>query len=76
MMGKSVPPSEGLLVVDFSTLLPGPLVILVQAGTRFVKIERAGSGDDMRQYRPRWSLSSANFALSNAVKEGVSIGGI
>jgi alpha-methylacyl-CoA racemase len=76
MMGKSVPPSEGLLVVDFSTLLPGPLVILVQAGARFVKIERAGSGDDMRQYRPRWSLSSANFALLNAGKEGVSIGRI
>ena len=75
-MGKSVPPSEGLLVVDFSTLLPGPLMILVQAGARFVKIGRAGSGDDMRQYRSRWSLSSANFALLNAVKEGVSIGDI
>jgi len=74
MMGKSVPPSEGSLVVDFSTLLPGPLMILVQAGARFVKIGRAGSGDDMRQYRSRWSLSSANFALLNAVKEGVSIG--
>ena len=73
-MGKSVPPSEGSLVVDFSTLLPGPLMILVQAGARFVKIGRAGSGDDMRQYRSRWSLSSANFALLNAVKEGVSIG--
>ena len=76
MMGKSVPPSEGSLVVDFSTLLPGPLMILVQAGARFVKIGRAGSGDDMRQYRSRWSLSSANFALLNAVKEGVSIGDI
>jgi len=74
MMGKSVRPWDGLLVVDFSTLLPGPLMILVQAGARFVKIGRAGSGDDMRQYRSRWSLSSANFALLNAVKEGVSIG--
>ena len=78
MMGKSVRPWDGLLVVDFSTLLPGPLAteILVQAGARVVKIERAGSGDDMREYRPRWSLSSANFALLNAVKEGVSIGDI
>jgi crotonobetainyl-CoA:carnitine CoA-transferase CaiB-like acyl-CoA transferase len=77
MMGRSVRPLDGLLVVDFSTLLPGPLAteILVQAGARVVKIERAGSGDDMREYRPRWSLSSANFALLNAGKESVSIGG-
>jgi alpha-methylacyl-CoA racemase len=75
MMGNSVRPLQGILVVDFSTRLPGPLAteILVQAGARVVKIERAGKGDDMRQYRPRWSLGSANFALLNAGKESVSI---
>jgi crotonobetainyl-CoA:carnitine CoA-transferase CaiB-like acyl-CoA transferase len=75
MMGNSVRPLEGLLVVDFSTLLPGPLgtEILVQAGARVVKIERPGSGDDMREYQPRWGSSSTNFALLNAGKESISI---
>jgi alpha-methylacyl-CoA racemase len=75
MMGKCTRPLEGLLVVDFSTLLPGPLgtEILVQAGARVVKIERPGTGDDMREYQPRWGSTSANFALLNAGKESVSI---
>jgi alpha-methylacyl-CoA racemase len=68
-------PLEGLVVVDFSTLLPGPLAteILAQAGARVVKIEKLGTGDDMREYQPRWGSSSANFALLNAGKESVAI---
>ena len=74
-MSKRVRPLEGLLVVDFSTLLPGPLAteILAQAGARIVKIEKPGTGDDMRGYQPRWGSSSANFALLNAGKESVAI---
>lgn len=68
-------PLEGLVVVDFSTLLPGPLAteILASAGARIIKIEKPGKGDDMREYEPRWGSTSANFALLNAGKESVAI---
>jgi crotonobetainyl-CoA:carnitine CoA-transferase CaiB-like acyl-CoA transferase len=41
-------PLEGFLVLDFSTLLPGPLatLLLAEAGAEVVTIERPG-GDDM-----------------------------
>lgn len=68
-------PLSGLLVIDFSTLLPGPLAaqILAQAGARVIKIEKPEVGDEMRSYEPRWGSISANFAMLNAGKESVSI---
>ncbi|MEM6667062.1 MAG: CaiB/BaiF CoA-transferase family protein [Pseudomonadota bacterium] len=44
---------DGITVLDFSTLLPGPLagLILAEAGARVIKIERPG-GEDMRRYPP------------------------
>lgn len=68
-------PLNGLLVIDFSTLLPGPLAaqILAQAGARVIKIEKPETGDEMRSYEPRWGSISANFAMLNAGKESVSI---
>ncbi len=46
-------PLAGLLVLDFTTLLPGPLatLMLAEAGARVIKIERPG-GEDMRRYPP------------------------
>jgi len=48
-------PLEGIKVVDFSTLLPGPFasLMLADAGASVIKIEKPGSGDDMRGYEPR-----------------------
>jgi alpha-methylacyl-CoA racemase len=42
-----VRPLEGCLVLDFSTLLPGPLatLLLADAGAEVIKIERPGAGD-------------------------------
>ena len=62
-------PLEGCLVVDFSTLLPGPLatLILAEAGAEVVKIERPG-GDEMRAWQPRWGSQSVYFALLNRGK--------
>jgi alpha-methylacyl-CoA racemase len=42
-----VRPLEGCLVLDFSTLLPGPLatLLLAEAGAEVIKIERPGAGD-------------------------------
>jgi crotonobetainyl-CoA:carnitine CoA-transferase CaiB-like acyl-CoA transferase len=66
-------PLQGLLVVDFSTLLPGPMasLVLAEAGARVVKVERPGTGDEMRLYEPRFATTSVNFALLNRGKESV-----
>lgn len=68
-------PLEGLKVVDFSTLLPGPLasLILAEAGADVVKLERPGRGDEMRSYEPKWGKDSVNFALLNRGKKSVAV---
>src|SRR5471032_2016914 len=62
-------PLSGLLVLDFTTLLPGPLaaLMLAEAGAEVIKIERPG-GEDMRHYEPRFDGESAMFALLNRGK--------
>ena len=71
----SIRPLHGLKVVDFSTLLPGPMasLILAEAGAEVVKIERPGTGDEMRAYEPRIGGVSANFALLNRGKRSIAL---
>ncbi len=66
-------PLEGTLVLDFSTLLPGPMatLMLAEAGAEVVKIERPGVGDEMRDYPPAWDGHGTNFALLNRGKRSV-----
>lgn len=68
-------PLADLLVLDFSTLLPGPLagLILAEAGAQVLKIERPGLGDEMRTYEPKLGRDSANFALLNRGKGSLAI---
>lgn len=68
-------PLEGVRVLDFSTLLPGPLatLLLAEAGAEVVKIERPGRGDDMRGYEPRLGADSVNFTLLNRGKRSVAL---
>jgi crotonobetainyl-CoA:carnitine CoA-transferase CaiB-like acyl-CoA transferase len=68
-------PLEGILVLDFSTLLPGPLatLMLAEAGAKVVKIERPGRGDEMRTYMPRVGADSINFQLLNRRKQSLEI---
>ena len=63
-------PLSGLLVLDFSTLLPGPLaaLMLAEAGAEVIKIERPG-GEDMRRFPPLVEGESAVFALLNRGKQ-------
>jgi crotonobetainyl-CoA:carnitine CoA-transferase CaiB-like acyl-CoA transferase len=63
-------PLDGLLVLDFTNLLPGPLTTLMlrRAGARVVKIERPG-GDELRAYEPKLGADSVQFALLNEGKE-------
>ena len=68
-------PLEGIRVLDFSTLLPGPLatLILAEAGAEVIKIERPGRGDEMRSYSPAFGTDSVNFALLNRGKRSIAI---
>ncbi|MEX2034053.1 MAG: CaiB/BaiF CoA-transferase family protein [Xanthobacteraceae bacterium] len=65
-------PLSGLLVLDFTTLLPGPLatLMLAEAGAQVIKIERPG-GEDMRHYEPRFDGESAMFTLLNRGKKSL-----
>lgn len=60
-------------MLDFSTLLPGPMatLVLAEAGAEVLKIERPGRGDEMRSYEPKFSGDSVNFALLNRGKRSI-----
>lgn len=68
-------PLRGIRVLDFSTLLPGPMagLILAEAGAEVIKIERPGYGEEMRLYEPRFGDTSANFALLNRGKKSLAL---
>lgn len=68
-------PLHGVTVLDFSTLLPGPLatVMLAQAGARVIKVERPPRGDEVRRFDPRIGDMSAHFAWLNRGKESVAL---
>jgi len=68
-------PLLGLKVLDFSSLLPGPMasLILAEAGAEVIKIERPGQGDEMRGYEPKLGPDSAVFALLNRGKSSVAL---
>src|SRR3981189_245932 len=65
-------PLSGLLVLDFTPLLPGPLatLMLAEAGAEVIKIERPG-GEEMRGYAPHHDGESAFFALLNRGKKSL-----
>ncbi len=67
-------PLDDLLVLDFSTLLPGPLasLFLGEAGAQIVRVERPG-GEDMRRFPPRFGETSAPFAVLNRGKRSIEL---
>ncbi len=67
-------PLAGIKVLDFTTLLPGPMagLYLAEAGAEVIKIERP-DGEDMRRYKPRWGEEAVNFALLNRGKKGLAL---
>src|ERR1700675_2651251 len=68
-------PLEGIRVLDFSTLVPGPLatLMLAEAGAEVIKIERPEGGDEMRSYVPKFGADSVNFAMLNRGKRSIAI---
>ncbi|WP_428852591.1 CaiB/BaiF CoA transferase family protein [Imbroritus primus] len=68
-------PLQGIKVLDFSTLLPGPLctLLLAEAGAEVLKLERPVRGDEMRAYAPKVGADSANFVLLNRGKQSIAL---
>lgn len=68
-------PLAGIKVLDFSTLLPGPMagLMLAEAGAEVIKIERPGEGENMRHYEPKWGRDSVSFALLNRGKKSLAL---
>lgn len=67
-------PLDGITVVDFSTLLPGPLasLMLAEAGARVIKVERPG-GEDMRFFPPAKDGAGVLYTLLNRGKERIEL---
>ena len=67
-------PLSGLLVVDFTTLLPGPLatLMLAEAGAEVIKIEQPG-GENARRFPPMIDGESAAFVMLNRGKASMSL---
>lgn len=61
-------PLSGIRILDFSTLLPGPMatLMLAEAGADVIKIERPGKGDEMRR-------DNGDFAQLNRGKRSLTI---
>lgn len=74
----SAQPLAGVRVIDFSTLLPGPMatLLLAEAGAEVIKVERPGQGDELRVYPPpRWGEDGDGgaFALMNRGKRSIAV---
>src|SRR6202043_2280436 len=56
-------PLAGITVLDFTTLLPGPLatLMLAEAGAEVIKIERP-DGEELRRHPPHIDGESAVYA--------------
>lgn len=68
-------PLSGVRVLDFSTLLPGPMatLLLAEAGAEVIKIERPDTGEELRRYQPRFGDTSVPFAMLNRGKRSIAI---
>ena len=65
---------HGIRVLDFSTLLPGPLatLMLVDACAEVIKVEKVG-GEDLRKSKPIVNGHSLLFTMLNRGKKSVEI---
>ena len=78
MVTDNIRPLDGLLVLDFSQFLAGPVAAmrLADLGARVIKIERPGAGDDTRAFAPPYmpnTKESAYFVGVNRNKKSVTV---
>jgi crotonobetainyl-CoA:carnitine CoA-transferase CaiB-like acyl-CoA transferase len=71
---------DGVLVLDLSRVLAGPLAgqMLADLGARVIKVEQPGTGDESRRYGPPFfeeggAHESAFYLCANRSKESVTI---
>ena len=48
-------------------------LLLAEAGAEVVKIERPGTGEELRSYEPKWGRDSVNFAMLNRGKKSLAL---
>ena len=67
-------PLKGVTVIDFSTLLPGPLatLVLAEAGAEVIKVERPG-GEAMRSFGTPFGDTSVEYTLLNRGKRSIEL---
>ncbi|HET8543420.1 MAG TPA: CaiB/BaiF CoA-transferase family protein, partial [Pseudolabrys sp.] len=67
-------PLTGLFILDFTTLLPGPLatLMLAEAGAEVLKIEQPG-GENARRFPPFVGNESAAFTMLNRGKTSMTL---
>jgi crotonobetainyl-CoA:carnitine CoA-transferase CaiB-like acyl-CoA transferase len=69
-------PLAGIKVLDLSRVLAGPWAtqLLADQGATVIKIERAGAGDDTRQWGPPWWTddTASYFTCANRGKHSIS----
>lgn len=69
-------PLEGVKVIDFSRLLPGPFAtqMLAEFGADVIKVEQPGTGDPSRHNHPTYRHGgSVYFNATNACKRSIAI---
>ncbi len=68
-------PLEGVRVIDFSQLLPGPFAtqMLGELGADVIKVERPGIGDPSRHSQPGYRDNSVYFNAVNANKRSIAL---
>lgn len=68
-------PLAGIKVLDLSRVLAGPWAtqLLADQGATVIKVERAGSGDDTRQWGPPWWTddTASYFTCANRGKHSI-----
>lgn len=72
---EKILPLSGIKVLDFSTLLPGPVcsLLLSESGAEVIKVERPDGGDEMRSYSPKAGDDSGNFVMLNRGKKSIAL---
>jgi len=77
MGGDGPRPLDGIRILDLTRVLAGPLgtMILGDLGADVVKIERPGTGDDLRAWGPPWTADgvSAYFLAVNRNKRSLAV---
>ena len=74
-LDKQKLPLNGIRVIDFSRLLPGPWAtqMLGEMGADVIKVEQPGIGDGSRHSHPRYRESSVYFNAVNGNKRSITL---